>query len=68
MSDTIPVAAPSTDNAGGQDELDHGETVLRIQEQLGITRTGWVSPDAILLRIRQLQGRPTASDEQKGGA
>jgi hypothetical protein len=42
---------------GAPDELDHGETVLRIQEQLGITRTGWVSPDVILLRIWQLQNK-----------
>jgi hypothetical protein len=30
------------------DELDHGETVLRVQKALGITDTGWVSPDVVL--------------------
>jgi hypothetical protein len=30
------------------DEIDHGETVLRVQQALGITDTGWVSPDAVL--------------------
>lgn len=34
---------------------DHGETVLRIQGALGITTTGWISPDVILLRINQLK-------------
>ena len=46
--------SPAT-SAQPADELDHGETVLRVQEALGITRTGWVSPDVIMLRIEQLQ-------------
>lgn len=33
---------------------DHGETVLRIQGALGITTTGWISPDVILMRIEKL--------------
>lgn len=49
----IENAAPAS--AQPADELDHGETVLRVQEALGITRTGWVSPDVIMLRIEQLQ-------------
>lgn len=42
---TTPVPAAGVQ---GDDEIDHGETVLRVQEALGITTTGWVSPDVVI--------------------
>lgn len=36
------------------DQLDHGQTVLDVQGALGITTTGWVSPDVIKMRLTQL--------------
>jgi len=46
---------PATVPAEQDAELDHGETVLRLQEALGCTNTGWISPDVLLLRIEQLK-------------
>lgn len=28
--------------------LDHGDTVLRVQKALGMTDTGWLSPDIVI--------------------
>jgi hypothetical protein len=59
------VPAEDEDDEGEFEEPDHGETVLRVQEALGITRTGWVSPDVILHRIEVLQRARAA---QQAGA
>jgi hypothetical protein len=52
---TSKVSAAAPDAAHADDAPDHGETVLRVQGLLGITQTGWVSPDVIALRIEQLK-------------
>lgn len=41
-------------DADADDQLDHGQTVLDVQGALGITTTGWVSPDVIKMRLTQL--------------
>jgi hypothetical protein len=43
--------------AAMQDEIDHGQSMLRVQEALGFTTSGWVSPDVVLMRIWQLQNK-----------
>ncbi len=50
--------------AGDDDEeyeIDHGETVLRVQKALGITDTGWVSPDIVIHYLEKALAQRAAS-------
>jgi hypothetical protein len=51
-----------------EDEIDHGKSMLRVQEALGFTTTGWVSPDVVLMRIWQLQNKPSHPAAEQAAA
>lgn len=57
---TAPPAAPvALSDDGDEFDIDHGETVLRVQKALGITDTGWVSPDIVVFYLEKaLAGSP----------
>lgn len=64
----VAPAATTASASRDADELGHADTVLRVQEALGFTTTGYVSPDVILLRIQQAQQgcAPAPSREAAG--
>lgn len=57
FANTTPArySAEPAPSAPAASELNHADTVLKVQEALGFTTTGYVSPDVILLRIGQAQ-------------
>lgn len=48
-------------------EIDHGETVLRVQKALGITDTGWVSPDIVIHYLEKALTQRAASQPKAIG-
>ena len=64
-------AALAAADADQAPELDHGDTVLRVQKALGMTDTGWLSPDAVLLHLDlaiKSAARPAPADQAPDAA